>query len=153
MIINAMSETECRALLSRASMGRLGCSLNDQPYVLPIHVACESDYIYVLSTFGQKIQWMRANPKVCVEIDETGANSEWASVVVSGQYEELKEPQYSEERSHARKLLEKRTQWWQTAFAERQLKAGDSLISPVFFRIHIDSVTGLRATANGKNQS
>lgn len=37
---------------------------------MPIFLAWESDYIYVLSTFGQKIEWMRTNPKVCVEIEE-----------------------------------------------------------------------------------
>jgi hypothetical protein len=42
--------------------------------------------------------------------------------------------------------LEKRSQWWLNTFAERQLKLGDTLIEPLFFRICIDSMTGLRAT-------
>jgi hypothetical protein len=29
---------------------------------------------------------------------------------------------------------------------ERQLKLGDELITPLFFRIHVDSLTGLYAT-------
>ena len=119
--------------------------MSDQPYVVPIYVAFESGYIYALSTFGQKIEWMRTNPKVCVEIDEIVGESEWISVLVNGRYEELREPQFTEERAHARELLEKRHRWWQTAFAERQLRSADQLVDPIMFRIEIVSVTGLRA--------
>ena len=30
----------------------------------------DNDYLYSFSTVGQKIEWMRANPNVCVETDE-----------------------------------------------------------------------------------
>jgi nitroimidazol reductase NimA-like FMN-containing flavoprotein (pyridoxamine 5'-phosphate oxidase superfamily) len=145
MVVNEISGQECRAVLARASIGRLGCALDNQPYVLPIYLACESDYMYVLSTFGQKIEWMRANPKVCVEVDEIASDFQWVSVIVNGRYQELPEPQYADERARAWKLLETHYRWWQTAFAERQLKAGDSLITPIFFCIRIDSMTGLGA--------
>ena len=147
MVVNEMSEKECRGLLSRTSIGRLGCSQDDQPYVVPIYFAFEPDYFYVLSTLGQKIEWMRANPKVCIEIDEIASESQWASVIVNGEFQELAEPQYTDERAHARKLLEKRYLWWQNALGERQLKSGQDLIAPTFFRIRINSMTGLRAVA------
>jgi uncharacterized protein len=145
MVINEMTEKECRDLLASKSIGRLGCSQDNQPYVVPIYFAYEPDYVYVLSTAGQKIEWMRANPKVCIEIDEIANESDWVSVIINGQYQELPEPQYADERTHARKLLEERHLWWQNALPERQLKLGDALIAPMFFRIHIDSMTGLRA--------
>jgi nitroimidazol reductase NimA-like FMN-containing flavoprotein (pyridoxamine 5'-phosphate oxidase superfamily) len=150
MFVNEMSEKESRDLLGRASMGRLGCSKDDQPYVVPIYFAFEGDYFYVLSTLGQKIEWMRANPKVCIEIDEIAGESEWASVVVNGQYQELPEPRFADERAHARKLLEKRYRWWQNALGERQLKSGTELIEPTFFRIHVTSMSGLRSEGKGK---
>lgn len=145
MVINEMTAAECRSVLERASIARLGCSLDNQPYVLPINVAYESNCFYVLSTFGQKIEWMRANPKVCVEVDEITSESRWASVIANGRFEELPEPKFAEERAQARRLLENRYRWWQTAFAERQARAGDKLLEPLFFRIRIDSMTGLRA--------
>lgn len=145
MVINEMAEKECRDLLARNSIGRLGCSQDNQPYVVPIYFAYEPDYVYVLSTVGQKIEWMRANPKVCIQIDEIANESDWVSVIINGQYQELLESQYTDERTRARKLLEERHLWWQNALAERQLKLGDALIAPMFFRIHIDSMTGLRA--------
>lgn len=145
MVINEMTKEECGAFLAKTSLGRLGCSLDNQPYVVPIYFVYEPDYIYVLSTFGQKTEWMRANPKVCLEVDEIASQSQWISVIADGRYQELPEPQYTAERDHARTLLEKRCRWWQNALGERQLRLGDHSITPLFFRIHIDSMTGLRA--------
>ena len=45
MEINEMTQDACRSVLTRASMGRLGCSLENQPYVVPICLAYEADYI------------------------------------------------------------------------------------------------------------
>jgi len=146
MVMNEMTEQESREALARTTFGRLGCSLGDQPYIVPVCLACEGNFIYVFSTLGKKIEWMRANPKVCIQIDEIKGQSLWSSVIVNGHYEELLEPQHAGERKHARHLLEKRSQWWLNTFAERQLKLGDTLIEPLFFRICIDSITGLCAT-------
>jgi nitroimidazol reductase NimA-like FMN-containing flavoprotein (pyridoxamine 5'-phosphate oxidase superfamily) len=66
--------------------------------------------------------------------------------MVNGRYEELPEPQCAAECEHARELLEKRSRWWLNTFAERLEKLRDMLIEPLFFCIHIDSMTGLRAT-------
>lgn len=88
---------------------------------------------------------MRENPKVCVQVDEILGTSHWMSVLVSGRYQELPEPEFTDERAHARKLLEKRHQWWMNAMAERMMKSNDPLIEPLFFRIQIESMTGLRA--------
>lgn len=146
MAIKEMSEQECRAALARARTGRLGCALDNQPYVVPVSIACEEDWIYSFSTLGQKIKWMRANPKVCLQADEVLSQSRWLSIVATGHYQELREPQFEIERAHARKLLEGQHQWWLNALAARQLKAGDDLIAPIFFRIRIESLTGLEAT-------
>lgn len=150
MQIDEMKETECREILARASFARLGCSLNDQPYVIPVGIAYEPDYIYVFSTLGQKIEWMRSNPKVCVQTDEIKSQADWASVIVNGVYQELDEPRYTDEHNHARKLLETRHHWWLNAMAERRLQLRDQQIGPIFFRIRIDSVTGLRAASEGQ---
>ena len=146
MAIKEMSETECRAFLTRAQIGRLACALNDQPYVVPISVVCEEDYIYSFTTIGRKIEWMRKNPKVCVQLDELPAQSRWISVIASGVYQELSVPQFETERAHARKLLDRKSRWWLNAFAERDLKSSEALIDPLFFRIRIQSLTGLEAT-------
>jgi len=146
MAIKEMSEAECRAFLAHAQMGRLGCALEGQPYVVPISVVCEGEYIYSFATLGQKVQWMRKNPKVCIQFDELAGQSQWTSVIANGTYQELREPQYETERGHARKLLDRKSKWWLNALAERDLKVGDHLIDPLFFRIQVESVSGLQAT-------
>ena len=72
MRIIPISQHECRELLQRVSIGRLACSLNDQPYVVPVTFSYEPDCVYIFSTFGKKIEWMRKNPKVCLQADEIG---------------------------------------------------------------------------------
>ena len=150
LMINEIPEQECRAVLARAPVARLGCALDNQPYVVPIHFAYDGQYMYVFSTVGKKIEWMRANPKVCIQTD-IQIESEWVSVIVNGRYEELAEPQHTAERKHASTLLAKRYQWWLNALAQRRMTLGDSSIEPLFFRIHIDSMTGLRAAEKDVN--
>ncbi len=150
MEIDEMTGEECSAFLERASLGRLGCSFENRPYVVPIHFAYDSGYLYVFSTFGQKVKWMRANPKVCVQTDQIENQGEWISVIVNGQYEELHEPQYTAERKHASSLLAKRSQWWLNALGERQMRVGENSIEPLFLRIRIQSMSGLRATDEGE---
>jgi nitroimidazol reductase NimA-like FMN-containing flavoprotein (pyridoxamine 5'-phosphate oxidase superfamily) len=89
---------------------------------------------------------MRANPKVCVQTDQAQDQSAWISVIINGEYEELPGQQYAAERKHASLLLAKRSHWWLNALGERQMRVGDKSIEPLFFRIRIESMTGLRAT-------
>lgn len=145
MRITPISKEECTELLERASVGRLACSLDNRPYVVPVCFAYEPDQIYVFSTFGKKIEWLRQNPKVCLQVDEIGSRSNWTSVVVDGNYLELREPQFNAERQHAIEMLGQYSQWWKTPLAERREQTSDASIEPVFFRINIESMTGLRA--------
>ena len=71
MFIHEMTEGECRAALERGSFGRLACAKDNEPYVLPIYFSYDGRHLYGFSTLGQKIEWMRSNPLVCLEIDET----------------------------------------------------------------------------------
>lgn len=144
MRIVPASNQECEELLTRVSFGRLACALDNQPYVVPVAFAYEPGQIYVFSTAGKKIEWMRQNPKVCLQVDEIGSRSNWTSVVVNGTYLELREPQYTTEKERARALLGDSAQWWVVAMAERREQMDDVSIETVFFRINIESISGLR---------
>jgi uncharacterized protein len=146
MRIVEISQEECKELLQRVSVGRLACALENQPYVVPVSFAFEPGCLYVFSTVGQKIEWMRQNPKVCLQVDEIASHSNWVSAVVNGTFLELREPQYAAEKERARERLAQSTQWWVTPMAERREHTSDLSIEPVFFRIDIQSITGLRAT-------
>lgn len=146
MRIVEISHTECEQLLSRVSLGRLACSLNDKPYVVPVWFAYEPECFYVFSTVGRKIDWMRQNPNVCLQVDEIGNRSNWTSVVIDGTYLELCEPQYTTEKEHAKELLAQWAEWWEVPMAERREGTNDLSIQPVFFRIDIQSMSGLCGT-------
>ena len=89
MFIHKMTADECRSALQGASVGRLGCALDSQPYVVPINFSFDGTYIYGFTTLGQKIEWMRANPLMCLEVDEVVGQNQWMSIIVFGRYEEL----------------------------------------------------------------
>ena len=144
MRIIAMSQQECKELLKRVSIGRLGCSLDDQPYVVPVGFSYEPDYIYIFSTLGKKIKWMRKNPKVCLQADEIGNRSNWLSVIVTGTYLELREPQYTAQLERALEQLEQYSEWWRNPLVQRREQTRDLTIETVFFRIDIGSMSGLR---------
>ena len=147
MVIDELSQSQCSEFLSRTPLGRLACCSGDQPYIVPLAFAHEEKYLYALATLGQKIEWMRTNPNVCVLFDEVASYSQWTSVVVNGTYQELAGARFEEERERGRKLLAHRDRWWQTPLAERQAKSDEQLIAPVFFRVEISSVSGLHAHA------
>lgn len=150
MRIVPISSQECSELLQRVPLGHLACSLHDQPHIIPVAFRYEPDVIYIFATLGKKIEWMRENPKICLQVEEIGSRRNWTSVIVSGLYLELREPQYTAERERARSLLAQTTQWWLTPLAERREQVSDLSIEPVFFRIDIQSMTGLRALPEGE---
>ena len=131
MLIGEMSIQECRDMLSRQGFGRLACAHQNQPYITPIYFAYEPDHLYGFTTLGQKVEWMRSNPLVCVEVDDVLSHFRWSSVVVLGRYEELPDtPQYSGVRLQAQLRLEKRALWWQTAYAANQAPSKTTLRMP-----------------------
>jgi uncharacterized protein len=146
VLIKEMTPGECGDFLSRTGFGRLGCTSGGEPYVVPIYFAYEPGYLYSFSTVGQKIEWMRKNPSVCVEADEVANHFQWASVILRGRYEELPDkPEFKEKRVHAQLELEKHKLWWQTAYASEIFRGQGEAIAPIFYCIHINAISGRRA--------
>src|SRR5262245_56572113 len=113
MLIEEMPRPACIEFLKRVQFGRLACDNAGQPYVTPFYFAVHQGALYGFSTVGQKVEWMRKNPRVCVEADEVKSPQQWTSVVAFGRYEELPaEPRYDTERKLAHGLLNQRPIWW-----------------------------------------
>jgi uncharacterized protein len=144
MLIHELTGDECRIALEQADFGRLACVRDDQPYIVPIYFSYDDKHLYGVTTLGQKIEWMRSNPLVCVEIDERKNHYQWMSVLVFGRYEELPDtPEYRDARTHALEVLQKREMWWHTACVASEKREQSA---PIFYRIHIEQMTGHRAT-------
>ena len=149
MRIIPISQQECSELLERVSLGRLACSLNDQPYVVPVAFSYEPDCIFIFSTFGKKIEWMRKNPKVCLQADEIGNGSNWTSVIVTGTYLELNVIRNTTPLSGNMRGNDLRSSALNGGESLCRKHATETLLSSmetVFFRIDIKSISGLRAT-------
>lgn len=78
-------------VLKNQLIGRIGCSLDGNTYIVPISYAYDGKYIYCHTTEGKKTAIMRQNPKVCFEVEEMKDMSNWKSVVLQGEFEELKD--------------------------------------------------------------
>lgn len=176
MLIHEMSEEECFRMLAGARLARLACAHENQPYVVPIYLAYDEGLrvLYGFTFPGQKVEWMRANPRVCVEVDEIIADDEWMSIIGFGRYEELPESAKSAPRLpfQERPPGSRETQWddedglderdraWQllktihpvwfepafTAWAAHVHRDPTEPVIPIYFRIRLDHITGHQAT-------
>jgi nitroimidazol reductase NimA-like FMN-containing flavoprotein (pyridoxamine 5'-phosphate oxidase superfamily) len=147
MFIHEMTVDECSGALKEMRLGRLACARDNQPYIVPINFAFDGAYIYGFTTLGQKIEWTRTNPLVCFEVDEVVSHNEWMSIVVFGRYEELPDkPEYEKERIRAHACLQKRAMWWEPAYISQEHRKQPHSLTPIFFRIHIEKMTGHCAT-------
>jgi nitroimidazol reductase NimA-like FMN-containing flavoprotein (pyridoxamine 5'-phosphate oxidase superfamily) len=149
MFIHEMSEEECRQVLHCQTVGRLACARDNQPYVVPMRFAFDGTYLYGFTTVGQKVEWLRSNPRICFETDEVISDTQWTSVVVFGKFEELTDtPEHKGARIMAHELLHHRANWWEPAYMSQQHRDQPHSLVPVYYRIHIAKMTGHRATPN-----
>ena len=185
MLIREVSREECFRMLARAKLGRLACARDNQPYVVPVYFAFDEMLrgLYGFTFPGRKVEWMRDNPRVCVEVEEIVADDQWMSVIGIGRYEELPESATSgaprlpfhecppdssdgqwedeggghDERERAWQLLKTiHPVWWEpacTAWAARVHRDPSEPIVPVYFRIRLDHLTGHQATPDAGDAS
>lgn len=138
-----------RGILGRNHLGRLACAHLDQPYIVPVHFSfgAELDCVFGFSTIGQKIEWMRENPKVCLEVEEIVDKYRWATVVVTGLYDEIhQDEREAETRRRAEDLFRERRDWWMPAAAKPPDRERHQT---VVYRVRITTMTGRRATRVG----
>lgn len=87
-----------QSLIDRARVLRLGLTGMEGPYIVPMNFAYEDGVFYLHSApEGKKIDMLRADPRVCLEIDEPGvyedaddpceAGFSYASVIAFGKAE------------------------------------------------------------------
>jgi nitroimidazol reductase NimA-like FMN-containing flavoprotein (pyridoxamine 5'-phosphate oxidase superfamily) len=145
MLVHTMTDADCRRVVARAHFGRLACVSGDQPYIVPvaIHLDPDEPFLYGFSTLGQKVRWMRANPRVCVEVEEIVSRKSWTTVIVFGRYQEIpRSGPGAGIRQRAALLLGKQAEWWLPGAA--RVSSGEEHGVPVLYRIRIGRMTGRR---------
>jgi nitroimidazol reductase NimA-like FMN-containing flavoprotein (pyridoxamine 5'-phosphate oxidase superfamily) len=103
-MVREMSREECLGLLGERFVARLGCHADGETFVVPISYALDGERLVGQTSVGRKVEMMRANPSVCVQVDDVKALDDWRSVIVWGEYRELSA---GEKPSVARLLIDK----------------------------------------------
>ena len=90
-MIKNLDEKATRKLLKEQKLGHLGCVLDSgEPYVIPVNYLFKEDGIYVHSLPGQKLDALRANGKICLQVEKIGGSCQWQSAIAFGEFQEIK---------------------------------------------------------------
>ena len=83
--MDAMTRDEALRVLAEAPVAHIGMISDGRPYVTPMSFIVEGDSILFRTTGGRKMEALRQDPRVCIEVSKFDSESgEWASVIVTG---------------------------------------------------------------------
>jgi uncharacterized protein len=88
-MIGNLTNEQIEEVLKRNVFGHLGCNDGFNTYVYPINFLFDGKHIICHSQMGDKIQVMRQNVRVCLQIDEIKNELNWRSVMVQGEFQEM----------------------------------------------------------------
>jgi nitroimidazol reductase NimA-like FMN-containing flavoprotein (pyridoxamine 5'-phosphate oxidase superfamily) len=135
------------SILDRALVGRIGTSLKDQPYIVPVNFLYSEGKIYFHSASkGQMYEYITANPQVCFEVDEIGKtipnidpckfSFTYKSVIAFGKVSFIQDP--AEKVTVLTKLVEK----YDTEKMVEEVVTADKLGDVAVGEITIERMTG-----------
>jgi nitroimidazol reductase NimA-like FMN-containing flavoprotein (pyridoxamine 5'-phosphate oxidase superfamily) len=88
--MDQIGKDEALEVLQSAPVAHLGMIEGGEPYVTPMSFVVSGDRILFRTMAGKKLDALRANPSVCVEVanydEDTG---DWVSVIVRGRATEV----------------------------------------------------------------
>ena len=138
--LQVLTPREIDEVLDRGSHAHLGCHHWRKTYVVPLTYVRDGDFIYSHSRLGKKIEMMRANPHVCLQIEEIKGLFKWRSVVIWGRFEELRDL----EAAKGMRLLIKRIADLERerGLSPLEVEISAILSKAIIYRFHIEKVTG-----------
>lgn len=146
MNVLEMSYEDCSALVAKRWLGRLACVDGNVPYVVPVQYAYFGDKLYAFTLPGKKLEIMRNNPRVCIQIDQIKSKHSWKSVIIDARFTDLNVEECREEKDRAWSLLAQLSDWWEPGALKPIQRLADAR-SPahLFFALEIIDMSG-RAT-------
>jgi len=146
-MLGELNKREIIDFLESQFIGRLGCHVNGETYIVPVNFVYQDNAIYAHSGEGKKIEMLRANPRVCFQVDKIDSMFKWKSVILWGTFEELKD----EERQRAMQGLILRIMPNTNDSARNPSHAIDPALqdSLIVYRNNIEEGTG-RFESNGE---
>ena len=91
--VHEMTRPEIDQFLTCARVGRIGLITEEGPYIVPVGYGyAEGKIFFHTCREGMKMEAMRANPRVCFEVDESLSDGSLAkSVIIFGRIEVIEE--------------------------------------------------------------
>jgi len=135
-----MTDGEIEAFLDAEVVARVGVFADGETYVVPVALVASGGALWGFSHEGRKLDMMRSNPRVCVELDRVRHLGSWRSVIVQGTFEELE----GDEARRGTELIASRLASLATDDESRRRLAEAVSMDPVpaVYRIVIRSATG-----------
>ena len=138
-MIKNLNENESREFLNNQKFGHLRCVLESgEPYVVPVNYLFKDGDIYVHCLPGQKLDALRANSKVCLQVEKIGDSCQWQSAIAFGEFQEIKR---TNEKIEILKEFSARFEHLTPveAMMEEKWNVGGLIV----FRINIKQITGM----------
>jgi hypothetical protein len=144
-----LTSSECIRLLKNNYTGHLGFISQGYPYVIPItfHYNQADNTIISYSEEGHKINAMRNNGSVSLQVQDIISNSNWQSVLVHGTFEEIKGSnakyllhQFAEGVKDKVKVKEHKHPEFISEFSSKTYSGG----VPIVYRINVSEMKGKR---------
>jgi nitroimidazol reductase NimA-like FMN-containing flavoprotein (pyridoxamine 5'-phosphate oxidase superfamily) len=136
MSIGKLGNTDALAILREGTLGRLGCIAAGWPYVVPVNYYFDGENIYIHTLPGKKLDALRANPRVCLQVDEIKDSYNWRSVIAYGTFEEV-----SSEETRENVLTKLYSKLPHMTPVESRLVKG--MTGTIVFRIKVEELTGM----------
>ena len=143
-MIGTLTNEQIVHVLQSSLIGRIGCFDETGVYVVPVAYAFHDKSIYAHSREGLKIQIMRKNPQVCVEVDSIESMANWRCVIVHGKFKELKGEAYAK----GFKILKDRlmpyllSETMRPRGFDQTTKGIEKARKPIVYQIEITRMTG-----------
>jgi nitroimidazol reductase NimA-like FMN-containing flavoprotein (pyridoxamine 5'-phosphate oxidase superfamily) len=146
-MVSTLTKEEIEVVLTGNVFGRLGCNDGLNTYIFPVNYFYDGRYILCHSLPGFKTQVMRENKRICFLVDEVVEFTNWKSVMVQGEYQELSD---TRERHAAMKAFVKRmlhikvtdTALFTQLNRTKLIYTNSDGCRPIIYRIAIDEKTG-----------
>jgi nitroimidazol reductase NimA-like FMN-containing flavoprotein (pyridoxamine 5'-phosphate oxidase superfamily) len=87
-MLGELDAQQIEDVLRTEVIARLGCISDGRVYVVPVTYVYDGTYLYGHAMDGAKLRAMRANPQVCIEVEQVDDLSNWRSVIALGTFEE-----------------------------------------------------------------
>ena len=136
MSIGKLGDKDSLAILREGTLGRLGCIASGWPYVVPVNYFFDGKDIYIHTLPGKKLDALRANPRVCLQVDEIKNPYNWRSVIAYGTFEEV-----SSEETQENILTKLYSRLPHMTPVESRLVEGAK--GTIVFRIKVGEITGV----------